>query len=78
MSPARIAPRPSAPLAQCSTAPPAKCPPHLINVKPSAIVRLGPSQNTIAASGRCTHCLSAAWMYSGTFPNARLHSTIVV
>ena len=56
MSPVSSAPRPSAPAAQCSTCAPAKWPPQRISVRPSPSSSVSPSQNTIAGSGRITHC----------------------
>ena len=45
--------------------PPSKCPPQRISVKLSPISLVSPSQNSIAGSGRMTHCRSAACRNTG-------------
>ena len=65
ISPLRIAPRPSAPSAQCSTVPPGKWPPSRSNVTPCAISSASPSQWRIAGSGRMTQSASATCRWTG-------------
>src|SRR6516225_3767878 len=45
-------PRPPAPLAQCRTVPPRKCPPQRISVRSGMSFRVSPFHNWIAGSGR--------------------------
>src|SRR5450830_685274 len=69
---------PPAPAAQCSIAPPGKCPPPRTSVIPFCNSNLSPCQNLMQLSGCLTHSESSAWRWTGTFPNARLQSTSVV
>ena len=51
MSPLSSAPAPPAPSRQCSTVPPAKCPPQRMSVSPSPSSRVSPSHSSMRAVG---------------------------
>ena len=61
MSAEHTTPLPPAPAAQCSIAPPGKCPPPRTSVTPFSSSKLSPCQNLMQLSGRLTHLASSAW-----------------
>ena len=69
---------PPAPAGQCSTWNPSKCPPVLTSVSPPNSSFVSPSHAFTTSSGRITHFASDLCTYTGTIPNAWLHSTMVV